>query len=162
MNITLFDDETQDSPASVYYPHYTTEWLVEFRSIFGKRKEKMTMMTDRMKNGSGIANALPGFVKKEVDASLVMDGKVDEQECIDDAFETVRRFYLHHVRSWSVPKIELTNHTFVYVPYQLVEKNGRWFKKTRTYLYEPMSASSDKVENFPEIHHFIKKEVENV
>ncbi|MFZ4450897.1 hypothetical protein [Salibacterium aidingense] len=160
VKITLFNDETQEFPASVYYPHYTTEWLIKFRSIFGKRKEKMTMMTDRMKNGSGMANNLPNFVVKEVNPSLIMKGAISKQQCIDDAFETVRRFYLHHARSWSVPEIELIKHSFVYVPYQIIERNRRWSKNTKTFLYEPMSASLEKLEKFPEIHQFMKKERE--
>lgn len=59
---------------------------------------------------------------------------MDEQESIDEAFETVRRYYLYHARSWSVPKIKRLSSSAVYVPYHLIEKSGRWTKKQKIFF----------------------------
>ncbi|MFB4162396.1 hypothetical protein ACE1TI_00885 [Alteribacillus sp. JSM 102045] len=162
MKLHVFDCQKKEESAAVYYPQYTTEWFVEYRSIFGKRKEKITMMTDRVRGGSSIADQRPSFLTKEVEPSAVMEAAMDEKECIEEAHETVRRYYLHHARSWSVPKIKLLSSSAVYVPYHLIEKSGRWRKKKKTFLYEPMTDSADKVEKFPEIYQFIDKEAEKV
>ncbi|SDI05950.1 hypothetical protein [Alteribacillus bidgolensis] len=52
MKLPVFDCHNKEDSASIYYPQYATEWMIEYRSIFGQRKEKMTMMTNRVRSGS--------------------------------------------------------------------------------------------------------------
>ncbi|WP_090397444.1 hypothetical protein [Natribacillus halophilus] len=159
MEATVFDCKKQEGYSSFYYPHYYTEWMVTYRSIYGHRKEKVTTMTDSVRGGSGIANELPYLRKEDIIESDVMEEKITEQASIEEAFETLRRHYLYRAKSWSVPTIELLASQWVYIPYQLIEKTGRFSKKTKTYLFEPMSNSLDKIDKFPEIYKFIEGKV---
>ncbi|WP_211199986.1 hypothetical protein [Salicibibacter cibi] len=159
MEATVFDCKKQEGYSSFYYPHYYTEWMVTYRLIYGHRKEKVTTMTDSVRGGTSIANQLPDLRKEEVIESDAIKEIMTEHACIEEAFETLRRHYLYRVRSWSVPTIELLASQWVYIPYQLIEKPGRFSKKTKTYLFEPMSNSLDKIDKFPEIYQFIERKV---
>ncbi|MFB5663621.1 hypothetical protein [Alteribacillus sp. HJP-4] len=160
MNISIFENTLQETEESIYYPHCVTQWLVKYRSIFGQREEKVIMMTDRVRGGSSRSDSLPSLVDKEVEPAHIMNAHLDISVCIDDAFETLRRYYLHQARSWSVPEINLMHSRRMYMSYQIYYKQSRFSSKSKTYLYEPASNTSDRVEKFPEVFQFIKERVE--
>lgn len=149
--------EVSSESPTIYYPYYLSVWIVHYRSIFGNRSEKVTVMSDMVRGGSSFANLHPTEEIKVKDLQC-MEGKFSKEVTESDASEMLRRFYLHKARSWKVPKIEKSDSIFVHIPYQIVEKKALLTKKKKVYLYEPMSEQLDLLNKFPEIENHLVKE----
>ena len=161
VNIQVFqyDREQELESAAVYYPYVLTTWEVQYRSMFRKRVERVCVMTNRIKGGSSLADDLPPLSNMAVSVSERMEPKLSTKEAVEDAREMVRRYYVHIARSWSVPIIRQRGKQPVYVPYLIVSKSGRFRQREHVYLYEPLSASYEKIKEFPEIHKFYREKV---
>ncbi len=161
VNIQVFqyDREQEPESAAVYYPYVLTTWEVQYQTLFRKRVENVCVMTNRIKGGSTLAHDLPPLSNMAVSVSETMEAKLSTEEAVEDAREMVRRYYVHIARSWSVPVIRQRGEQSVYVPYLIVSKPGRIHQREHVYLYEPLSASYEKIKVFPEIHKFYREKV---
>lgn len=161
MEIPVFHYEGGVEPDSraVYYPYLLTAWEVAYRTIFRKRVERIHVMTNRIKGGSSLAEYLPHSSNISASVNEVMQANISTEEAVLDAREMVRRYYVHIVRSWSVPIIRQMNEQPVYVPYHIVTKPGRFQQTEHVYLYEPLSNAYERLKKIPEIHEFYKEKV---
>ncbi|WP_096437390.1 hypothetical protein [Alteribacter populi] len=155
MEIQVINYTPTPQRQKVYYPHLLTTWTAEYRSVFGDRSEKVALMTNLVKGGTGFATT-PSTSKLEALPKEVLPAVLSLQDAEEEAYEMLRRYYMHKARSWKVPKFEHHSTVEIYVPYEYFVRPSRWLKKDRTYLHEPVSQYDDLLKKYPEIETFIE------
>ncbi|WP_147804870.1 hypothetical protein [Alkalicoccus halolimnae] len=155
MEIQTLKFEPRFERQRVYYPNLLTVWTASYRSVFGIREEKVALMTNLVKGGSGFVSS-PPTVKMKALPGEVLPGIMSVEEAEEEAHETMRRHYLHKARSWNVPTFIHHKTEKIYVPYEYFLQNTRWLKKERMYLHEPVSQYEDRLKKYPEIEAFIQ------
>lgn len=139
----------------IYYPCLVTNWEISYQSFFKKpRTQKRIIFTNLIKGDSSFGNKNPTSHTLTVENHTVMTATITDQEARAKAKEMLRRYFIHHVRVWSVPKINCLSENIIYFPYAVLSSKGSQKKQSKLILYEPASNLTDKLENFPEIERF--------
>ncbi|MFC4736804.1 hypothetical protein ACFO4L_09435 [Bacillus daqingensis] len=150
MEITTITFQPTSTRRQLYYPYLLSVWRSSYRTLFSPQTEKRALMTNLVKGGTSFAVPPHTTIMKALPRS-VMTSAVSFNEAEEDAFEMLRRFYLHKARSWKIPDITLQYSTLVYVPFEYYVKQTRWLKKDALFLYEPLSNSEEPLKKHPEI-----------
>jgi|SRR5699024_3489559 len=139
----------------IYYPCLVTNWEISYQSFLKKpRTQKRVIFTNLIKGDSSFGNKNPTSHISTVENHTVMTAAITDKEAHAKAKEMLRRYFMHHVRVWSVPNINCFSESIIYFPYAVLSSKRSQKKQSKLLLYEPASNLTDKLENFPEIEQF--------
>jgi hypothetical protein len=153
--ITIQKQNSLKTELIIYYPYLYSEWTIEYKRFFGKkRKDKRFLITNLVK---GETNFLDHPLEVEdmlKTPEFVLPHKWGDEEALREGKEFLRRYYIHVIRSWSVPDIQEIQSYVVLLPYEIFKRASK--NQIKLYLYENLSQSIDLVDRYKEIKDFLK------
>lgn len=141
----------------IYYPYIFSEWTIEYKQFFGKKKTaKRFLMTNLVRGETHFIDyrVRTQQLDKSAEGEMIPPAWT-EGKALEEGNEFLRRYYIHTIRSWKVPVIQNVRSQLLYLPYEIYWKTDKG--KNQLYLYEYMSETSDKLSKFSEIQDFIKQ-----
>lgn len=149
--------ELEEGLFTCYYPKYYAEWIVQFRTVLGKRTEKVLTFGDGLKNQQAIIDRIPDSKLVNVDDKEIMSINIDKKDFEENCLTTLKKHYMYRRRSFQIPEIELLKTSMIYVPYQIKNTKRLLSTKKIELLYEPHSKHYDKLKNYSVIQQFYKE-----
>lgn len=148
VRINAIKVELEDDLFTCYYPNYYAEWLVDFRTLAGKRREKVITFGDGVKKQLGFINDLPTCELINVEESEIIAKKFTREEFDKNCLMSLKKYYMYKRRSFQIPEIKWLKTFLIYVPYQIKHRKNIFSNKTVNLLYEPKSQRYDKLKKY--------------
>lgn len=153
--MTIQKQNSLDTELIIYYPYLFSEWMIEYKRFFGKkRKDKRYLISNLVKGETHFLDHPLKVEEMLKTPEFVLPQKWGDEEALREGNEFLRRYYIHVVRSWSIPVIQKIQSYVVLLPYEIFIRESKNQKKL--YLYENLSQSIDLVDRYKEIKDFLK------
>lgn len=142
-----------------YYPYYSAEWFVTFRTIIGTRKERIITFGDPLTSNIGISDEIQNLHKMEVDLEQVIPFNMKESTFQTISENAMRNYYIYKKRAWNLSKIHHGEIKLIYIPYQVESRKTFFTKKEKLILIEPMTNGYEKLKKHKLLNGFYQEKV---
>ncbi|MDQ0163164.1 hypothetical protein [Aeribacillus alveayuensis] len=139
----------------IYYPFLFSEWTVEYKRLVGHRKvDRRFLLTNLVKGETYFTDHRFDGDDLNIDHHWVLPQELEVDKALEEGKEFLRRYYIHTVRSWKVPKIQYIQSYPIFLSYTIFKKNVK--NKQKLFIYEVLSKSSDELKKYGEIKNFLQ------
>lgn len=138
---------------TIYYPFFFSKWKVEYLSFFKKKRKATTIVAQNSVTGeTSFSEIFPKLTKINPKKKLIIPTKYNHlQTTLFDSKETIRKYYIHHVRVWNLPSIILEQKEKVYLPYTILYVHKINGSRKQLLLLENSSGIISKINDTPVI-----------